>query len=189
MSGGEFDGSPVFRPARKGAFGSLSRFIGQAQVRLATNRVAVRAGERARETSLLRGLFVDEKGTRLSPSHAIKDSRRFRYYVRQTVLQNRQRSTGSSIRVPAHDIERLVREHLHRFFAIPALIDKHFGDDYASPAERQALINAAAKLVRRWEQMTQREQDQLTRLLLDKVTCGPDFVQLSLSLAVISKWH
>ena len=46
----------------------------------------------------------------MSPSHAAKGGRRWRYYVSQAVLQGRKHEAGSVARVPALKIERWVAE-------------------------------------------------------------------------------
>ena len=46
----------------------------------------------------------------MSPSHAAKGGRRYRYYVSQAILQGRKRDAGSIVRVPAMEIERRVAE-------------------------------------------------------------------------------
>ena len=46
----------------------------------------------------------------MSPSHAAKGERRWRYYVSQAILQGRKQEAGSVARVPALEIERQVTE-------------------------------------------------------------------------------
>ena len=46
----------------------------------------------------------------MSPSHATKGGRRWRYYVSQAVLQGRKQDAGSVARVEAMEIERRVCE-------------------------------------------------------------------------------
>jgi site-specific DNA recombinase len=53
--------------------------------RLAANATNHRGRANAAEPSLLAGLLVDASGERLTPSHAVKKGRRYRYYV-STVL-------------------------------------------------------------------------------------------------------
>jgi site-specific DNA recombinase len=53
------------------------------QAQLASARVQRRHGVNAREPSLLAGLMRDEHGRMMSPSHAVKQQRRYRYYVSQ----------------------------------------------------------------------------------------------------------
>ena len=67
-----------------------------------------RAGARQDSDALLVGKFFDDRGNRMSPSHATKGGRRYRYYVSQAVLQGRKEDAGSIFRVPAMEIERRV---------------------------------------------------------------------------------
>src|SRR5208337_4347233 len=60
--------------------------------------------------ALLAGKLFDDRGNRMSPSHATKGGRRWRYYVSQAILQGRRQDAGSVARVPAMEIERRVDE-------------------------------------------------------------------------------
>jgi len=60
--------------------------------------------------ALLAGKLFDDHGNRMSPSHAAKGGRRWRYYVSQALLQGRKQEAGSVARVPALEIERRVTE-------------------------------------------------------------------------------
>src|SRR5262249_14142807 len=66
--------------------------------------------------ALLSGRLFDNRGNRMSPTHANKGGARYRYYVSQAVLQNKPRPSGLVGRVPAAEIEALVvaalRSHL-----------------------------------------------------------------------------
>jgi site-specific DNA recombinase len=68
------------------------------------------AGNRQNSDALLAGKLFDDHGNRMSPSHATKRGRRWRYYVSQAVLQNRKHEAGSVARVPALEIEARVAE-------------------------------------------------------------------------------
>jgi hypothetical protein len=77
-----------------------------------TNHTAARA----KSESLLIGRIYDDRGNRMSPSHARKQGIRYRYYVSSPLLHGQAERAGSVRRVPAADIEalvgRAVREHL-----------------------------------------------------------------------------
>ena len=68
------------------------------------------AGNCQNSDALLAGKLFDDRGNRMSPSHATKGGRRWRYYVSQAVLQGRKHEAGSVARVPALEIERRVAE-------------------------------------------------------------------------------
>src|SRR5205085_10602845 len=63
---------------------------------------------RSRSPSFLAGLLHDDRGHRMSPSHANKHGVRYRYYVSQAVLQNRKSEAGTIARVAAAEIEQAV---------------------------------------------------------------------------------
>src|SRR5438309_7440845 len=71
-----------------------------AQDQLATNAGAHRRRAKAVEPSLLAGLLVDAHGQRLTPSHAIKKGRRYRYYVSAALITDSgtDRAQGSCTR-------------------------------------------------------------------------------------------
>jgi hypothetical protein len=77
---------------------------------LLTEHARRTAGSRQHSDALLAGKLFDDRGNRMSPSHAAKKGRRWRYYVSQAILQGRKHEAGSVARVPAIEIERRVAE-------------------------------------------------------------------------------
>ncbi|RED16717.1 recombinase family protein [Parasphingopyxis lamellibrachiae] len=67
-------------------------------------------GVRAASPSLLSGIVFDEHGRRLTPSHATRGPRRYRYYVTPTDLPID--TETPNVRVPAHDLEEAVINRL-----------------------------------------------------------------------------
>src|SRR6516225_3460549 len=72
--------------------------------------------EWTKSEGLLIGRLFDDRGNRMSPSHARKESVKYRYYLSSALLQGRAERAGSVRRVPAPEIEALVvksvRDHL-----------------------------------------------------------------------------
>ena len=58
------------------------------QAQLSDNAVTRRYGTNAKSPSLLKGLVYDETGDLLSPTHAVKSGRRYRYYVSHRALED-----------------------------------------------------------------------------------------------------
>ena len=85
---------------------------------------------RAKSESLLIGRIYDDRGNRMSPSHARKQGIRYRYYVSSPLLQGHTGDAGSVGRVPAADVEALVRQ----------AVREHLKG--LTPAEDQDLIRA-----------------------------------------------
>jgi hypothetical protein len=63
---------------------------------------------RSRSPSFLAGLLFDDRGNRMTPSHANKKGVRYRYYVSQALLQNRKLEKGGVTRISAPGLEQLV---------------------------------------------------------------------------------
>ena len=74
------------------------------------------AKARQHSQSLLTGRIFDERGNRMTPSHAVKNGVRYRYYISATLIQGQPDKAAKLNRVPATEIEKLilsaVREHL-----------------------------------------------------------------------------
>jgi hypothetical protein len=71
---------------------------------------------RAKSEALLAGRIFDDRGNRMSPSHARKRGIKYRYYLSSALLDGRPTKAGSVSRVPAAEIEtvvvKAVQEHL-----------------------------------------------------------------------------
>jgi hypothetical protein len=68
------------------------------------------AGNCQNSDALLAGKLFDDRRNPMSPSHAAKGGRRWRYYISQAVLQGRKHEAGSVARAPALEIEARVAE-------------------------------------------------------------------------------
>jgi hypothetical protein len=73
------------------------------QDKLAVQAVARRCRLRG-SSALLTGRIFDERGNRMSPTHANKGGVRYRYYASQAVLQKKPQAPRSVSRVPAAEL-------------------------------------------------------------------------------------
>jgi site-specific DNA recombinase len=81
------------------------------------NKLAVHRQERAlavgaEAPSLLAGLIVDADGNPMTPTHAKKRAKRYRYYVSASLLDRDHSRAQKGMRIPAGDIEALVLDRL-----------------------------------------------------------------------------
>jgi hypothetical protein len=117
---------------------------------------------KAAEPSLLAGLLVDARGGRLTPSHAVKKGRRYRYYVSAALITDIGTDRAQGWRLAATEIEEAVIRILANALTSPARLVERFGaagmpgDQLGKLLSRAASIAAAlggspaerAKLVR-----------------------------------------
>ena len=68
--------------------------------------------------SFLAGKLYDDRGNRMSASHASKGGRRWRYYVSRAALSGRKQEAGSIVRIPAAEIEDRLRGQLGRIWLV-----------------------------------------------------------------------
>ena len=71
---------------------------------------------KAEQASLLASKLYDDNNFIMSPSHAVKNNKRYRYYVSQAILSKQKEKSGSLPQVPANEIEQasldFVKDHL-----------------------------------------------------------------------------
>ena len=82
-----------------------------------TEQVTNHKVSRTKSEALLSGRIFDDRGHRMTPSHARKRGIKYRYYISSALLQGRPEQAGTVSRIPAHEIETLVvkavRDHLN----------------------------------------------------------------------------
>jgi site-specific DNA recombinase len=85
------------------------------QARL-NEQVTNHKGKWMKSEALLTGRIFDDRGNRMTPSHARRGNVKYRYYLSCALLQGTAERAGSVRRVPATDVEALViksvREHI-----------------------------------------------------------------------------
>jgi DNA invertase Pin-like site-specific DNA recombinase len=86
---------------------------------------------RTKSEALLIGLIFDDRGNRMSPSHARKQGVKYRYYISLPLLQGQSEEAGSVHRIPAAEIEGLIGNAVRDKLEAPAestirdLINEH----------------------------------------------------------------
>jgi site-specific DNA recombinase len=87
---------------------------------LAANTTDHRRRAKAAEPSLLARLLVDARGERLTPSHAVKKGRRYRYYVSAALITDAGADRAQGWRLAAREIEEAVIRILADALTSPA---------------------------------------------------------------------
>ena len=82
------------------------------QAQLATNTAERNSGTRARQPSLLAGILFDGDRNRMTPTHAVKNGARYRYYVSRPLITKAQTEPSAGLRIPAGEIEQAVTSRL-----------------------------------------------------------------------------
>jgi site-specific DNA recombinase len=152
---------------------------------LEANRVDLEIGADAAEPSFLAGLLFDEGGKRLTPTHANKKGRRYRYYVSQRLVTGGKPSAPDARRIPAGDLERLVIDRIRDWIADEAAVYHAIEPLVADVDRRQAVLEQAVDLSERWPELAPSEGKAILRRLVHRIEVGRDSVQVEVRPAVL----
>jgi hypothetical protein len=149
------------------------------QKRLADNRVDRLTGVGVSEPSLLAGLIYDEVGDRMTPTHANKKGRRYRYYVSQSLIKcGRPKRSDVGRRVPAGDIEQLVTDSVTGYLRNEAAIFDAIETFVEGLSTRQLFVKQAADLARRWRDLQSPEKRRILQSLVERIEVGSGIVKI-----------
>ena len=99
---------------------------------------------RTKSEALLSGRIFDDRGHRMTPSHARKRGIKYRYYISSVLLQGRPKQAGTVSRIPAHEIETLVIKAVRDHSMNPRRLRMHFSSKIMSSASRSNRTNSSS---------------------------------------------
>ncbi len=135
---------------------------------LAANTGDHRRRAKAAEPSLLTGLLVDARGERLTPSHAVKKGRRYRYYISAALITEAGTDRAQGWRLAAKEIEEAVIRILTDALTSPASLVQRFGSAAMPSDQIRKMIGRAADIAAALNGSSE-ERARLVRGLVEKV--------------------
>jgi site-specific DNA recombinase len=156
------------------------------QAKLASNAQDRRAGVGVSEPSLLAGLIYDEHDDRLTPSHAVKNGVRYRYYVGRP--DDGHGNEGVDIipvlRLPGPEIEDVVECAIIDLLRNAAkLIDESASN--LTPSDQGKLLTAARRQADRWHQTGLLSRRKMLGAILRRVVVSAKAVRIDLDRSAI----
>lgn len=151
------------------------------QRRLEANNNAQSNGQRARHPSLLVGLLFDDRGNRFTPAHAVKNGKRYRYYVSQAAIKNPGNSHRGPIRIPAGEIESLICSRLQSFLNSPTEVINTLGLPRDGAASTQAILAAAKESAKRLDVAPPADRRAFIRSLTTRIVIHGQKIQILLN--------
>ena len=95
--------------------------------------------------SLLTGILFDSAGNRYTPTHAVKNPKRYRYYTRREALKDAPASTAPA-RIPADEIEKVVFERLGALLCSNEQLQPILISAGVAPRELKSFLEGAAEI-------------------------------------------
>jgi len=155
------------------------------QEKLAAARCERAISVGAEAPSLLSSLIFDSEGDRLSPSHAVKKGKRYRYYVSTALISGSRSEHPKGRRIPAGGIEGLALDRLRALFASAAEVSDAIAPLGLDASTQKALLDRSAKLAERWTTLASLELRELVQSLVQKIQIGDDQILLQLDRTAI----
>jgi DNA invertase Pin-like site-specific DNA recombinase len=146
---------------------------------LAANTSDHRRKAKAAEPSLLAGLLVDARGERLTPSHAVKKGRRYRYYVSAPLIADAGTDRAQGWRLAAREIEEAVIRILADTLTSPPKLVERFGAASVPSDHIPKLLNRAARLAAALGGSPD-ERAKLVRELVEKIIVDEKTITIKL---------
>jgi site-specific DNA recombinase len=151
------------------------------RAKLAENHRARKNRTNASEPSLLSGLIFDQDGCLYTPSHAVKNGKRYRYYVSRKIIHSQPRASTQPSRIPARELELLVLTELRSFFGsadrVTAILDQA-GEDIATT---RALVGAAQQFAKAMAGDSTSGLRELLAGIVARITIQQDSIQVHVS--------
>ncbi len=153
------------------------------QQSLAAKRNQRRNGGGAREPSLLAGLIIDAEGKRLTPSHAVKRGKRYRYYVSHSLITDPWAgSAATAWRLPAVELERLVLNQIRDLLSDQNRIWTLLSSAKLSNHSALSALRQASKLA---HDLAQTDSRAILLSLIRKVVVHDDRVETEISVTAL----
>jgi site-specific DNA recombinase len=103
------------------------------------------AKARQQSQSLLMGRIFDDRGNRMTPTYAVKNGIRYRYYISAPLLQGQSGKAAKLNRVPAAEIERLIFGAVSKQLGM-SHHDEKTGEGAASPTDPELISTHVARV-------------------------------------------
>ncbi len=139
------------------------------QTKLMENRVERATGGATGDPSLLAGLLYDDQGNRMTSSHAVKNGKRYRYYVSRPLITGSRTAAPDGRRIPAAEIERLVADRVCTFLSSDAEVFEAIQGWDREIAELKRLVERAVKLSETWTTLSPAQTRSILRALIVRI--------------------
>ncbi len=151
------------------------------QFRLSDNGPRLKRIANTRHPSLLVAMVFDGFDRRMSPSHANKGSKRYRYYI--THADAGIDAANPAWRVSAHDLERIVIDRLRAFLTEGSAVHAAVADHVTETRDAHAAIVAAADAALDLGKSASRERAALLDRYIERIRLRADSVDIEVRRA------
>src|ERR1700724_2182201 len=152
------------------------------QQQLQEHRVRAKSHAASLEKSPLTGRLVDENGAGLTPSHARKGERKYRYYVSRNFPAQGLAQSRVGWRLPARELEDRVAAAVGEMLADESAVLEASQKSDIESSQVERVLHAA----RTWRPVLQAEAERSSAIaaLVDRVELKSDRIRVSIKLPI-----
>jgi site-specific DNA recombinase len=145
---------------------------------LGSNTAERNSGTRARQQSLLAGILFDGDRNRMTPTHAVKNGARYRYYVSRPLITKAQTEPSAGLRIPAPELEQVVTSRVRQWLLDPGSI--YQATQLSDMSTRRRLIARAAEMAKSWPELPGPRQRACITALLARIDVRANQIDIHL---------
>ncbi|MBS0268618.1 MAG: hypothetical protein JSS54_06540 [Proteobacteria bacterium] len=113
----------------------------------------------------------------MTPTHANKSGRRYRYYISATLLGSR-KSAGNTMRVPASEVEGLVLDRVRTLLTSRRDIADALAALELKAGELETVLSRAVEFSKQWPVMPPETLRAIVRQAVARVCLSPDQIEI-----------
>jgi len=116
----------------------------------------------------------------MTPSHAVKQGRRYRYYVSRPLITGSRANIAGGLRIPAAEIEPLVAAEIFKLLSNPNQLATTLSAYLDSAPEQHRALHMAADLTSRWAETRTPELRLILVQICQRIDVRRDRIDLQL---------
>jgi len=121
-------------------------------------------------------MLFDDDGNRMTPSHAVKQGTRYRYYVSHRLITKDQTNRAAGLRIPAAEVEQLVTSRVRQWLLDPGNI--YQATRLCDPSTQRRLIARAAEIGKTWPELPATRQRAFLSALIERIEAGANQIDI-----------
>ena len=143
-------------------------------------------GTAEKQVSLLSGILFDARGERMSPTHATKNSTRYRYYISRSMLAGTVKDSGQ--RIPASSLEAIVTGHIHNWLGDRAAMLDIIQSRASDAATQKRLMVGLEQCLTTWPELKADDVRKFMLSIVARIQVHADRIDILLNPISLARW-
>ena len=150
------------------------------QQKLATGARRNKAIPKRQSSSILIGLLHDETGEAMTTNHAVKQGKRYRYYISRC-LNGKQPDSHTGWRLPADEIENVISDALRAFLRDPIHVMEAFRSTEFSDEDAVKLSTSLTR-----QSLSEEDLKQILQQAIQRIDISRDNIRIAVDLGELA---